>query len=73
MTDRRGTVDAHLDLGGEQRTVIVRAMTDQLGFAVVDVEPFGLEGSAGSSPLRMTLDRREAAVREDLLVEPRTG
>jgi hypothetical protein len=56
VADRRGTVDAHLDLGGERRTVIVRAMAEQLGLAVVDVEPFGLEGSAGSSPLRMTLD-----------------
>ena len=35
---------------------VVQAMADQLGLTVVDVEPFGLEGSAGSSPLRMTLD-----------------
>ena len=37
-------------------TRVVQAMADQLGLAVVDVEPFGLEGSGGSSPLRMTLD-----------------
>ena len=31
-------------------------MRDQLGLTVTNVEPFGLEGSGGSSPLRMTLD-----------------
>jgi tRNA A-37 threonylcarbamoyl transferase component Bud32 len=31
-------------------------MADQLGLTVTDVEPFGLEGSGGSSPLRMTLE-----------------
>ena len=71
VADRRGTVDAHLDLGGERRTAIVRAMADQLGLAVVDVEPFGLEGSAGSSPLRMTLDDGTRVLRQDLLLESR--
>jgi len=47
---------AHLDLGGARRHAIVAAMRDQLGLTVVDVEPFGLEGSGGSSPLRMTLN-----------------
>ena len=56
IVDRRGTVDAHLDLGGRRRDAVVRAMSDQLGLTVVDVEPFGLDGSGGSSPLRMTLD-----------------
>jgi tRNA A-37 threonylcarbamoyl transferase component Bud32 len=55
VADHRGSVAAHLDLGGERRTAIVRAMADQLGLTVVGVEPFGLEGSGGSSPLRMTL------------------
>ena len=45
-TDRRGTVDAHLDLQAANAVAVVRAMADQLGLAVVDVEPFGLEGSA---------------------------
>ena len=31
-------------------------MRDQLGLVVTEVEPFGLEGSGGSSPLRMTLE-----------------
>jgi tRNA A-37 threonylcarbamoyl transferase component Bud32 len=53
---RRGGNAAHLDLGGERGEAIVRAMRDQLGLTVARVEPFGLEGSGGSSPLRMTLD-----------------
>jgi tRNA A-37 threonylcarbamoyl transferase component Bud32 len=56
VTLRRGGNTAHLDLGGERGEAIVRAMRDQLGLAVTNVEPFGLEGSGGSSPLRMTLD-----------------
>ena len=47
---------AHLDLGGERGRAIVRAMADQLGLSVTEVKEFGLEGSGGSSPLRMTLD-----------------
>ena len=45
---------AHLDLGGARRDAVIHAMRDQLGIEVTDVEPFGLEGSGGSSPLRMT-------------------
>jgi tRNA A-37 threonylcarbamoyl transferase component Bud32 len=55
VTLRRGRNAAHLDLGGERGEAIVRAMRDQLGLTVTNVEPFGLEGSGGSSPLRMTL------------------
>jgi hypothetical protein len=47
---------AHLNLGGERGRAIVRAMADQLGLAVTEVKEFGLEGSGGSSPLRMTLE-----------------
>src|SRR5688572_11706985 len=56
VTLQRGGNAAHLDLGGERGEAIVRAMRDQLGLTVTKVEPFGLEGSGGSSPLRMTLD-----------------
>jgi hypothetical protein len=52
---RRGGTAAHLDLGGRRGQAIVRAMADQLGLEVTEVKEFGLEGSAGSSPLRMTL------------------
>ena len=51
---KRGNA-AHLDLGGERGAAIVRAMADQLGLTVAEVKEFGLEGSGGSSPLRMTL------------------
>jgi membrane-associated phospholipid phosphatase/tRNA A-37 threonylcarbamoyl transferase component Bud32 len=50
---RRGGKSAHLDLGGERGRAIVRAVEDQLGITVTDVEPFGQEGSGGSTPLRM--------------------
>ena len=56
VTLQRGGNAAHLDLGGERGEAIVRAMRDQLGLTVTKVEPFGLEGSGESSPLRMTLD-----------------
>lgn len=56
VTLSRGGNAAHLDLGGERGEAIVRAMRDQLGMSVTIVEPFGLQGSGGSSPLRMTLD-----------------
>jgi hypothetical protein len=46
---RRGNA-AHLDLGGERRTAIVRAVADQLGLEITEVKEFGLEGSGGSSP-----------------------
>jgi hypothetical protein len=51
---KRGSA-AHLDLGGERGAAIVRAMAEQLGLTVTEVKEFGLEGSGGSSPLRMTL------------------
>ena len=55
VTYRKRGNAAHLDLGGERGAAIVRAMADQLGLAVAEVKEFGLEGSGGSSPLRMTL------------------
>lgn len=47
---------AHLDLGGARGGAIVDAVHDQLGFTVTQVEPFGLAGSGGSSPLRMHVE-----------------
>jgi tRNA A-37 threonylcarbamoyl transferase component Bud32/membrane-associated phospholipid phosphatase len=46
---------AHLDVGGSRGQAIRRALEDQLGLVAGDVEPFGLAGSAGSTPLRITL------------------
>ena len=52
VTYRRGR-SAHLDVGGRRGEAIRRALRDQLGVVVEDVQPFGLAGSAGSTPLRI--------------------
>lgn len=44
---------AHLDLSDARRDAIVKALDEQLGLRVMAIEPFGLEGSAGSTPLRL--------------------
>jgi tRNA A-37 threonylcarbamoyl transferase component Bud32/membrane-associated phospholipid phosphatase len=54
ITYRRGRA-AHLDVGGARGQAIRRALADQLGLIVEDVQPFGLSGSAGSPPLRITV------------------
>src|SRR5829696_5784413 len=46
---------AHLDVGGARGAAIRRALEDQLGLVVEEVKPFGLAGSAGSTPLRITV------------------
>jgi tRNA A-37 threonylcarbamoyl transferase component Bud32/membrane-associated phospholipid phosphatase len=52
ITYRRGS-SAHLDIGGKRGQAIRRALADQLGLIVEEVKPFGLAGSAGSTPLRI--------------------
>jgi len=52
---RRGR-SAHLDIGGARGAAIRRGLEDQLGLVVEEVRPFGLAGSAGSTPLRITLE-----------------
>ncbi|HEY7400457.1 MAG TPA: RIO1 family regulatory kinase/ATPase [Actinomycetota bacterium] len=49
---RRGK-SAHLDVGGARGAAIVAAVSDQLGLEVLDIKPVGLEGSGGSTPLRL--------------------
>jgi tRNA A-37 threonylcarbamoyl transferase component Bud32 len=49
---RRGR-SAHLDVGGRRGRAIIAALDQQLGLSVTRVEPFALEGSAGSTPLRI--------------------
>ena len=51
---RRGR-SAHLDIGGARGQAIRQGLEDQLGLVVQEVEPFGLAGSAGSTPLRITV------------------
>jgi tRNA A-37 threonylcarbamoyl transferase component Bud32/membrane-associated phospholipid phosphatase len=54
ITYRRGRA-AHLDVGGARGLAIQRGLEDQLGLNVQEVKPFGLAGSAGSTPLRITV------------------
>jgi len=54
VTYRRGRA-AHLDIGGARGQAIRKALADQLGLVVQDIRPFGLAGSAGSTPLRITV------------------
>ncbi|HET6954690.1 MAG TPA: phosphatase PAP2 family protein, partial [Acidimicrobiales bacterium] len=49
----RGGKTAHLDVTGARGEAIRRAIADQLGVTVVEAKPVGLEGSAGSTPLRL--------------------
>jgi tRNA A-37 threonylcarbamoyl transferase component Bud32 len=60
VTYRRGRT-AHLDVGGRRGEAIRRALHDQLGVIVEEVEPFALEGSAGSTPLRIRVKGEEDA------------
>jgi membrane-associated phospholipid phosphatase len=46
---------AHLDVTGARGEAIARALQDQLGLVVGEVKPFNLEGSGGSTPLRITV------------------
>jgi membrane-associated phospholipid phosphatase/tRNA A-37 threonylcarbamoyl transferase component Bud32 len=59
---RRGKT-AHLDVTGRRGDAIVRATEDQLGVKVVEIKPIGLEGSGGSTPLRLTLEGEEGDLR----------
>jgi len=54
VTYRRGRA-AHLDVGGARGMAIRQGLEDQLGLVVEDLKPFGLAGSAGSTPLRITV------------------
>jgi len=51
---------AHLDVSGRRGEAIRAAFQEQLGISVDSVEPFGLEGSGGSTPLRVECADGEA-------------
>jgi membrane-associated phospholipid phosphatase len=59
VTYKRGR-SAHLDVGGRRGEAIRQALADQLGLTALEVEPFGLSGSAGSTPLRIQVQARTA-------------
>jgi membrane-associated phospholipid phosphatase/tRNA A-37 threonylcarbamoyl transferase component Bud32 len=46
---------AHLDVTGTRGDAIIRALQDQLGLTASGVKPFGLAGSGGSTPLKITV------------------
>ena len=46
---------AHLDVTGRRGEAIRTALQDQLGFTVHGIKPVGLEGSGGSTPLKLTV------------------
>jgi tRNA A-37 threonylcarbamoyl transferase component Bud32/membrane-associated phospholipid phosphatase len=52
---RRGRT-AHVDVTGSRGAAIRQAVHDQLGLTVRDIAPVGLESSAGSTPLRLTVE-----------------
>jgi tRNA A-37 threonylcarbamoyl transferase component Bud32 len=58
VTFRRGR-GAHLEIDERRAAAIRKAMRDQLGVAVHDIEPFGLESSGGSTPLRVRVAGEE--------------
>ena len=63
----RPRTHAHLDIGGRRGDAIRQALEHQLGLVAVSVEPFGLGGSAGSTPLRIRV-RRVAEPTEETVV-----
>jgi membrane-associated phospholipid phosphatase len=52
---RRGRT-AHVDVTGSRGAAIRQAIRDQLGLTVLDIAPVGLKSSAGSTPLRLTVE-----------------
>ena len=52
---RRGRT-AHVDVTGRRGEAIRTAVRHQLGLTVLEVTPFNLESSAGSTPLRLRVD-----------------
>jgi membrane-associated phospholipid phosphatase/tRNA A-37 threonylcarbamoyl transferase component Bud32 len=50
---RRRANRAHLDLSGARGRAVHRALEQQLGITATSIEPFGLQASAGSTPLRI--------------------
>jgi membrane-associated phospholipid phosphatase/tRNA A-37 threonylcarbamoyl transferase component Bud32 len=55
VTWKRG-VKAHLEVTGARGAAIRKAVADQLGLQVLEIKPFGLEGSGGSTPLRLLVE-----------------
>ncbi|MBV9204639.1 MAG: hypothetical protein JO037_04370, partial [Actinobacteria bacterium] len=67
---RRGRT-AHVDVTGRRGAAIRQAVHDQLGLTVLEIRPVGLASSAGSTPLRLTVEglpaESEAGAPEEFL------
>ena len=50
-------------MGGRRGEAIRQALADQLGLTALEVEPFGLSGSAGSTPLRIQVQGEDGTTR----------
>jgi tRNA A-37 threonylcarbamoyl transferase component Bud32 len=68
VTYRRGKA-AHLDVSGRRGEAIRTAVQEQLGLTVLDVQPIGLEGSAGSTPLRLRVAASDGEPERDLFAK----
>ena len=68
VTYRRAKA-AHLDVGGRRGQAIRTAVQEQLGLTVLDVKPVGLEGSAGSTPLRLRVAAGDGEPERDLFAK----
>jgi tRNA A-37 threonylcarbamoyl transferase component Bud32 len=53
VTYGRRAKSAHLDVGGRRGEAITRALQEQLGFTILEMKLVGLEGSGGSTPLKL--------------------
>ena len=51
-----GGKTAHLDVGGRRGEAVKQAVLEQLGLTVLEIKPVGLEGSGGSTPLRLRVE-----------------
>ena len=49
----RREVQAHLRLDGSRKARVVAAVRDELGIVLADLQPYRLDGSAGSTPCRL--------------------
>jgi tRNA A-37 threonylcarbamoyl transferase component Bud32 len=68
VTYRRAKA-AHLDVGGRRGQAIRTGVQEQLGLTVLDVQPVGLEGSAGSTPLRLRVAAAGTEPERDLFAK----
>jgi membrane-associated phospholipid phosphatase len=65
---RRGRT-AHVDVTGRRGEAIRQAVHEQLGLTVLDVSPVGVASSAGSTPLRLTVEAEHGAPEEFLFAK----